>query len=71
MVIKCTNIYYSKAKIYTNWDFWFENKPSGKPGWRAGKSDQLMIFGEKETKDSVSTESSSNTCDALQQWLKL
>jgi hypothetical protein len=23
------------SKIYPNWDFWFENKPSGNPGlWR-------------------------------------
>jgi hypothetical protein len=40
------------SKIYTNWDFWFENKPSGKPGWRAGKSDQIMIFGRKKVSNS-------------------
>jgi hypothetical protein len=22
------------SKIYPNWDFWFENKPSGNPAWR-------------------------------------
>jgi hypothetical protein len=21
------------SKIYPTWDFWFENKPSGNPGW--------------------------------------
>jgi hypothetical protein len=24
-------------KIYPNWDFWFENKPSGNPGVNANK----------------------------------
>jgi hypothetical protein len=35
MAIKYTNISNnSKAlKIYPNWDFWFENKASGKPGY--------------------------------------
>jgi hypothetical protein len=34
MPIKYTNILNSKALqnlIYPNWDFWFENKPSGNP----------------------------------------
>jgi hypothetical protein len=31
MVIKYTKIFPSK--IYPNWDFWFENKPSGNPGF--------------------------------------
>jgi hypothetical protein len=25
-------------KFYQNWDFWFENKPSGNPGWKRKKS---------------------------------
>jgi hypothetical protein len=29
MVIKYTKIF--PYKIYPNWDFWFENKPSGNP----------------------------------------
>jgi hypothetical protein len=33
MVIKYTNIFHSRSsKIYQNFDFWFENKPSGNPG---------------------------------------
>jgi hypothetical protein len=24
------------SKIYPNWDFWFENKPSGNPGLAEG-----------------------------------
>jgi hypothetical protein len=24
--------YVRPSKIYPNWDFWFENKPSGNPG---------------------------------------
>jgi hypothetical protein len=32
MTIKYTKNIQSKApKIYPNWDFWFENKPSGNP----------------------------------------
>jgi hypothetical protein len=33
MVIKYIHTCQSKAlqKIYPNWDFWFENKPSGNP----------------------------------------
>jgi hypothetical protein len=32
MAIKYINIFQYKAyTIYPNWDFWFENKPSGKP----------------------------------------
>jgi hypothetical protein len=23
------------SKIYPNWDFWFENMPSGNPAWQA------------------------------------
>jgi hypothetical protein len=25
------------SKIYSNWDFWFENKPPGNPAWRVKK----------------------------------
>jgi hypothetical protein len=25
------------SKFYPNWDFWFENKPSGNPGWEFEK----------------------------------
>jgi hypothetical protein len=33
MEIKYFNIFHSKVRqIYPNWDFWFENKPSGNPG---------------------------------------
>jgi hypothetical protein len=34
MSIEYTSISHSNApsKIYPNWDFWFENKPSGNPG---------------------------------------
>jgi hypothetical protein len=43
MVIKYSNIYHSKdLQIYINWDFWFENKPSGNPDgeprWLSGKA---------------------------------
>jgi hypothetical protein len=32
MVIKYTKIFHTRpSKIYPNWDFWFENKPSGNP----------------------------------------
>jgi hypothetical protein len=32
MVIKYITIFQAKApKIYPNWDFWFEKKPSGNP----------------------------------------
>jgi hypothetical protein len=41
MTIKCTNILNSKAsKIYPNWEFWFENKPSGNPGTRQSSARQ-------------------------------
>jgi hypothetical protein len=29
--MKYINIFQSKFTIYPNWDFWFENKPSGNP----------------------------------------
>jgi hypothetical protein len=36
MAIKYTNMATSSiarpSKIYPNWDFWFENVPSGNPG---------------------------------------
>jgi hypothetical protein len=33
MAITYINIFQSKAlQNYPNWDFWFENKPSGNPG---------------------------------------
>jgi hypothetical protein len=36
MVIKYFNIFQSKALyIYPNWDFLFEHKPSGNPGFNA------------------------------------
>jgi hypothetical protein len=32
MVIKFTNIVLARhSQIYPNWDFWFENIPSGNP----------------------------------------
>jgi hypothetical protein len=35
---KNISIFYniSPSKIYPNWDFWFENKPSGNPGVTPG-----------------------------------
>jgi hypothetical protein len=27
-----TSIFYFPSKFFPNWDFWFENKPSGNPG---------------------------------------
>jgi hypothetical protein len=30
------------SKIFQNWDFWFENKPSGNPG--IGNEKRRMIF---------------------------
>jgi hypothetical protein len=35
MVIKYTGILH--CKIYPNWDFWFENIPSGNHGWMVGR----------------------------------
>jgi hypothetical protein len=35
MAIKCINIFQSNlrtSKIYPNWEYWFEKKPSGNPG---------------------------------------
>jgi hypothetical protein len=33
VTLKYTNIFNRQAlKIYPNWDFWFENIPSGNPG---------------------------------------
>jgi hypothetical protein len=38
--LNCTNIFNLKApKIYPNWDFWFQNIPSGNPGWGSRRSD--------------------------------
>jgi hypothetical protein len=42
MAVKCskwpknipTSSFTKPFKIYPNWDFWFENKPSGNPGAR-------------------------------------
>jgi hypothetical protein len=32
MVKKYNNIFHSKSlQIYPNWNFWYENKPSGNP----------------------------------------
>jgi hypothetical protein len=45
MVIKYFNIFQPKAlKNYPDWDFWFENKPSGNPDlhWRVIK--RLLTF---------------------------
>jgi hypothetical protein len=34
MALKYINIYQSEAlKFFPNWDFWFENKPSGNPAY--------------------------------------
>jgi hypothetical protein len=36
-------IFHSKVlQIYPNWDFWFENKPSGNPA--AGRKKCLVII---------------------------
>jgi hypothetical protein len=46
MVIKYNNIFHSKTlKNYPNWDFWFENKPSGNPGydWTTSRLQILAI----------------------------
>jgi hypothetical protein len=41
MTITYTSIFHSKAsKIYPNWDFWFENKPSDNPAENAAKIKQ-------------------------------
>jgi hypothetical protein len=33
MAIEFANLYLPRPfKIYPNWDFWFENNPSGNPG---------------------------------------
>jgi hypothetical protein len=43
MAIKYTSIFRSKVlQIYPNWDFWFENKPSGNPA--AGRKKCLVII---------------------------
>jgi hypothetical protein len=45
MVIKYTKIFHSKTlKIYSNWDFWFENKPSGNPVFQSEKKLFLFCF---------------------------
>jgi hypothetical protein len=33
-------IYTRPSKIFPNWDYWFENKPSGSPGRR-----EFLFFG--------------------------
>jgi hypothetical protein len=40
MTIKYTSIFYIPrlSKIYQNWDFWFENKPSGNPARKQSQS---------------------------------
>jgi hypothetical protein len=45
MVMKCTNI-PRPAKIYPNWDFWYEYKPSGNP-WQGHPRilSGLMVWG--------------------------
>jgi hypothetical protein len=41
MASKYTKIFYSRpSKINPNWDFWYENKPSGNPGLRLPPSRQ-------------------------------
>jgi hypothetical protein len=37
MAIKYIAIFFNlgRSKIYPDWDFWFEKKPSGNPGWKA------------------------------------
>jgi hypothetical protein len=32
---KCPKNFQNVSKIYPNWDFWFENEPSGNPGFEA------------------------------------
>jgi hypothetical protein len=41
MVIKYTKIFHSK--IYPNWDFWFENLPSGNPGPEIGENTTINL----------------------------
>jgi hypothetical protein len=49
--IKYLNIFQSKApKIYPNWDFGFENKPSGNPG-RGGNL--LHVSATKDTREAI------------------
>jgi hypothetical protein len=51
MSIKYINIFQYKAlKNYPNWDFWFENKPSGNPvkEYAAVKKTNLAKRTEKE-----------------------
>jgi hypothetical protein len=48
----------SPSKIYPNWDFWFENKPSGNPGlFRLKKSFErnLRHFKAQQTYGGTST----------------
>jgi hypothetical protein len=50
MVIKCNNN-LRPSKIFPNWDFWFENKPSGSPAadrenvdnWQLGKTHSSLV----------------------------
>jgi hypothetical protein len=43
LAIKFTNICHCKTlKIYPNWDFWFENIPSGNPVGAAKRGKKLV-----------------------------
>jgi hypothetical protein len=45
MAMKYINNFKSPSKIYSNWNFWFENKPSGNPaGNNEKRSFQVVEF---------------------------
>jgi hypothetical protein len=45
MVIKYHNIFLPRpSKFDQNWDFWFENKPSGNPDVNIGTLDRARVL---------------------------
>jgi hypothetical protein len=54
MALKYINIFKVKAfRIYPKWDFWFENIPSGNPGfniqtWQSLKNDDILTVGNSD-----------------------
>jgi hypothetical protein len=46
VLIKIPRFYNARpTKIYPNWNFWFENKPSGNPGVRVAVACNATVVG--------------------------
>jgi hypothetical protein len=58
MYVKYSFSILRPSKIYPNWDFWFENKPSGNPEFRRVVLQGFLLatkFGEKKDDDRSAT----------------